>query len=434
MKNIVIKSLFAGFFFLFAFASCNESAKIEEESLGLNIKTFLPTRIDVGQKLAITGNKMDEVISVVFSGNITVTEIEHVGEFQINVIIPEGVIDGPIIVRTSDTEVVSRTNLIISVPELIQAYPREIKTGEVLTIKGKNLLSIEKIIFPDKVEVPSMNFNRKADDEILVKIPPKTIKGKGVVSLVSISGKEVDTLYLTIEVIDPGGDDFIIIDLWEGNKDLGDWGEDVKVLGSKFANVKPGSEITIEYSLSGSGQFKISATKDWVPFPETAQWDWGGRDLENGSTSYTFAITAVSLNKVLESEMVIQGKKAIVSKISAKVAKTQPILIWEGEEPFDLGSWSKNLMLSSENFKEVEAGWKINITYEQTGKYAQFKIMDGAWSPLSIVTGSQINLPEGETLFSFEFKQKDIDKILSTNGFYIQGQNAKLFKIMAVPQ
>jgi len=94
-----------------------------------------------------------------------------------------------------------RVGLLVT-PKFSTIFPKEVKTGEELTIKGENLIEIQQVIFPDNVFIDAMHFKRKSDTEIIVVVPSGTIDGEGTLQIVALSGDIITTSPFSIEVTD----------------------------------------------------------------------------------------------------------------------------------------------------------------------------------------------------------------------------------------
>lgn len=189
--------------------ACSDEADQAAATDELSIKMVQPVNIVTGQKVYITGSNFTDVKEIIFPENISVTNFERVGFNQLSVIAPAGIKDGIILLKSGDGQVYESPNEIHAVsPKFKMIFPVEIKTGEVLTIQGENLLEIKQIIFPDDVVVDALFFNRKSETEIKVTVPKGTINGLGMVKMVSLMGNEINTSNITIEVSDDdSGDD-----------------------------------------------------------------------------------------------------------------------------------------------------------------------------------------------------------------------------------
>ena len=203
MKKIGLIFIFLSLLVLLI--ACSDETSQAASSNELTIKMVQPVNVVTGQKVYITGSNFAEVKEIIFPDNISITNFERVGFNQLSVIVPAGIQNGIIHLKKGDGKVYESPNEIFAVsPKFKMLFPVEIKTGEVLTIQGENLLEITQVIFPDNIAVDAMLFNRKSNTEIKVIVPKGTVNGSGMVKMVSLSGEEMNSSNITIEVADDG--------------------------------------------------------------------------------------------------------------------------------------------------------------------------------------------------------------------------------------
>ena len=203
MKKIAQIFIFLNMLLLFV--ACSDETDQTTNTGELSIKMVQPVNVVTGQKVYITGSNFTEVKEIIFPDNISVTNFERVGFNQLSAITPPGIKDGNIILKSDDGQTYIAPNEIYAVSAKFKMiFPKEIKTGEILTIQGENLLEIKQIIFPDNIIVDALFFNRKSNTEIKVAVPKGTVDGSGMVKMASLSGAEMNTSNIMIEVSDDG--------------------------------------------------------------------------------------------------------------------------------------------------------------------------------------------------------------------------------------
>lgn len=196
-----IKLIFIFLSLLIFLIACSDETAQSGASNELTIKMVQPSSVVTGQKVYITGSNFTNVAEIIFPENISITNFERVGFNQLTAVVPVGIKDGTILLKSNDGQVYESPNELYWVsPKFKMLFPLEIKTNEVLTIQGENLLEIKQIIFPDNIVVDALYFNRKSNREIKVAVPLGTIEGSGMVKMVSLSNQEITTSNITIEV------------------------------------------------------------------------------------------------------------------------------------------------------------------------------------------------------------------------------------------
>ena len=133
-------------FFAFTFIACNNEDKQLGEDGELSIKYLYPKIVEPGQVLSITGTGFSSVSEVYFAGDVVATSIQKVGLNQIDVVVPDGIQDGPVTLKGEQGSVVSETQVRVAAPAVSVVYPTEVKTGEVLFIKGTDLQYFGKFL------------------------------------------------------------------------------------------------------------------------------------------------------------------------------------------------------------------------------------------------------------------------------------------------
>jgi len=206
MKKYLLKYL--KFYLLFSlsitFFSCSDDDKNSQDTV--TIKMINPTTVDIGTEINIIGYNLDKINKVIFPGNIEVTDFVLVGNSQINVKTPPGISNGNITLKTAaGRETVSHTTLKLAQPEILSFSPSEVAESQVLFIRGNDLGSIKTITFPDNIVVEALDFVRKSDDEIRIKIPKGVEEGLADINLMTANNKvlTLSGIYLIASFVEP---------------------------------------------------------------------------------------------------------------------------------------------------------------------------------------------------------------------------------------
>lgn len=177
----------------------------------LSIADFYPAIVMEGTKLTVTGAAMSTVDEVVFPGGVISEEIEHLDDFSLEVVVPEGLGDkaATLVVRSDGNEAVSRQSIRLGKPTFTMYQFTDndgAKTNSNVTINGNDLLLTDKVVFEkgnDKVVVDAFHLIRKSNTAITLMIPDNAPIATGVqVSLVFKNGTEISLPTINITVGD----------------------------------------------------------------------------------------------------------------------------------------------------------------------------------------------------------------------------------------
>ena len=152
----------------------------------VTLQAFGPCPIQRGAELRIIGANLDKVISVVLPGcgEITDPSLKRVSNTEIRIeSVPQNAEPGFIILRTSDKDIPSVTELTFDEPILINGItPLTIKAGGVIKIEGDYLNLIKEVIFLDDVHVLQADFVSQSREAIEIVVPITAQTGKVIVS------------------------------------------------------------------------------------------------------------------------------------------------------------------------------------------------------------------------------------------------------------
>ena len=148
---------------------------------------------NVGDVVTIKGDYLNLMHGVIFAGSDTIKEAEFVGHdrYTIQVKIPAEARTGVITLTDTikdGTSLETKEELTINTPEATPIKDRNIKAGEVLSIKGSSFDQIVSVKF-EGATVDAADFESQSAAEITVKVPAKATDGTFYV--VTKSGVEV---------------------------------------------------------------------------------------------------------------------------------------------------------------------------------------------------------------------------------------------------
>ena len=148
---------------------------------------------NVGDVVTIKGDYLNLMHGVIFAGSDTIKEAEFVGHdrYTIQVKIPAEAHTGVITLTDTikdGTSLETKEELTINIPEATPIKDRNIKAGEVLSIKGASFDQIASVKF-EGATVDAADFESQSAAEITVAVPDKATDGTFYV--VTKSGIEV---------------------------------------------------------------------------------------------------------------------------------------------------------------------------------------------------------------------------------------------------
>lgn len=301
---------------------CGTKSELDNDmsSTKLAIKMLMPEAVEPGGVLSITGSKLSTVKEVIFPGNRSVSSFKMVGETQIDVIVPADVQPGQVSITDGETTVTSEQQIHLAVPRNLTYSPVNIKTKDILTIRGENLAHIVAVRLGKDFLIASRDFVRKNLGVIKVVLPFESPIGEGV-ELVLIDGKGVETPLGKLN-IEKGIPQEVWIPFMEDPVDLADWGNNIYIPKARYKDILNEETVfKIDYvPTSANVQFKICSDSKWAGFPSLSNNSWGGLDIKGvtgKASEYRFSLEAAEIEECMgASNMVLQGKNAIINQIS----------------------------------------------------------------------------------------------------------------------
>lgn len=241
------------------------------------ITSIAPTDVQFTNEITVTGNDLDIVSKVKFSGGTEATPSStSLTELKVNV--PVGTTSGAItLVANNGDEVTSAQalNILASTSAVITSMPASAKPGELINIVGENLGEITEVIFP--VDISATMFGIKTNELIQVIIPTNVKTGLGVLKLITINGEEITSPPINIQGVDPVADPTLVFFNFDG---LNAWWGDTG-----------GPENDPSLTLDGSNYYRVN--KDCN--------GWTGFFWRNGGDNFPGAVIGANVaNYVLK--------------------------------------------------------------------------------------------------------------------------------------
>lgn len=200
------------------FITCQNDS-INNDEAAIIFKAFSPTVVMEGGEMTIVGTNLDQVNTIIFPGNIQVTQFEIITKNHINVSIPSGVSDegGTLQLVFDDKTVESSVSMRLAKPQVKSLLPGdEVGIGSELSIKGLDLEYTKQLEFPAEdggvIVLEAIDFLRKASEDIKIVVPNGVKNGDISFSLIAMNG--VKNVTPTIKVTEDATDNKLQTDVY----------------------------------------------------------------------------------------------------------------------------------------------------------------------------------------------------------------------------
>lgn len=218
------------------------------------IAGITPPEARFGEEIAIEGNDLDLVKSVIFSGVGEEIPVNNALPDRATVDVPIGAMSGPVtVVAQNGSQVTSafNFNILLSTNAVITDMPAMAAPGDMISIVGENLDELNEVIFPG--EVPATMFGMKTATLIQVFVPMGTATGLGNIKFITFDGEEFFSPPINIQGVDPVADPSLVFFNFDGlNSGWGDTGQ---------------IENDPSLTLDGSSYFRVNASlSGWTGF------------------------------------------------------------------------------------------------------------------------------------------------------------------------
>lgn len=450
MKKHITDLLVAGLALLTltVVTSCSDNDKADANHQ-LEVKSVLPTKVMEGQVVTITGTGLDEATSVVFPGNVTVSNITKVGNGYITVTTPAGISAGAITVEANGQSAEAPQTLTVGKPEPVRVAPldQEIKINECVEVYGSDLEFITKAYFPGEdgkdVVVAASDFKRKATGSLYIYSPMGIKAGPAQVVLEDCSGKKYTLPEVTLSDEVSGGNEETggegYAPIWQGSDYYYDWAV-WGYLSSDQLNLDgfqlhEGLMMRLTFELdSPDGASVCVCDANWG----TPDVDGAGNNtiwVSGNTTELEFPISQGMVETMQAGGgIIIGGGNFTLKKI--ELFREYPTL-WSGE--YTTGWWwylpASELDLSAVT---PEAGQTIRFTFTHHDAPQTFCLCDGWWGAPYIRDGGQdpnnITLAAGEDFLEFEISEGMATTMNGTDTALIIGGDITITKIQIIPE
>ena len=402
-----------------AMTSCDDS-NMEDANDVLAVKSVLPTKVIEGQIVTITGTGLENATSVVFPGNVTVSDITKVGNGYISVKTPAGVSadGGKVTVETKDESAESAVTLTVGKPEPLRVAPldKEVKINECVEVYGNDLEFITKAYFPgddgNDIIVDAGVFKRKATGSLYIYSPMGVKAGTAQVVIEDCSGKKYTLPEVTLSDEVSGGSEETggegYVQIWKGEAQVNTW-DDWQYLKS--------DQLSLDgFQIREGLMMRLTFDNPAGASVCVCDGNWGAPDVDGagnntvavaaGTTEIEFSISAGMAETLKSGSGIIVGGAGYTLK-KIELFREYPT-IWSGEQ---LTGWWWYLPASELDLSAVtpEVGQTIKFTFTHHEAPQTFCLCDGNWGAPFIreggESGNNVVIAAGEDFLEFEISE-----------------------------
>ena len=304
--------------------------------------------------ITLTGVNMELVTTITFPGMEEAVEPASKSATEVKVAMPAAAISGDLLLNTA-----SGTSVPVAIatlkPEFMSFANDAVSLGGDVTIQGKNLDLVVKVVYTGGAEVEVIPASAT---ELTVEMPTMGTES-GVLTLVMANGESVETGKLTINA-----PEFCYIPVLPGEETELKGGEIFEI------GVANGDKLTGVQVNSQNVQYIINGDKLYISIPQAA-----GKGTK---------ITLISSNGTIDYSLDFIPATEITT------------VIWTGAG--DVGSWGamSDLSWGGYDWSTVTAGTDLTIHFVEyeTADYWQMRFGNGSWAALP-GSGGDISLEAG---------------------------------------
>lgn len=338
--------------------------------------------------ITLTGVNMELVTTITFPGMEEAVEPASKSAIEVKVAMPAAAISGDLLLNTA-----SGTSVPVAIatlkPEFMSFANDAVSLGGDVTIQGKNLDLVVKVVYTGGAEVEVIPASAT---ELTVEMPTMGTES-GVLTLVMANGESVETGKLTINA-----PEFCYIPVLPGEETELKGGEIFEI------GVANGDKLTGVQVNSQNVQYIINGDKLYISIPQAA-----GKGTK---------ITLISSNGTIDYSLDFIPATEITT------------VIWTGAG--DVGSWGamSDLSWGGYDWSTVTAGTDLTIHFVEyeTADYWQMRFGNGSWAALP-GSGGDISLEAGAKSYTLTLTQEMIDELVNNGGLVMTGCNYIIGKI-----
>ncbi len=193
--------------------SCSEDNQLDTNQYkgGVSLNAFGPSPVARGGQIRFVGSGLDQITSVVFPGNVEVTDITKVDDKTIMVTVPK---DGPevgkIELKYAGGSLFTESDITYTEPISIDNIsPSKVKAGDLLTLEGDYLNLMNAVVFAIGDTIYEDQFQEHTRYKISLYVPAEAQTGKVAVTdgeqVVECEGNLIVTLPAVASIADLSG-------------------------------------------------------------------------------------------------------------------------------------------------------------------------------------------------------------------------------------
>mgnify|MGYP001426011297 CR=1 FL=1 len=177
----------------------------DNKSSAVELLSFGPTGAKHGDTLKFIGNNLDKVTAIEFTGNNAVVnqqDFKHQSSNLILLLVPSAAERGQVKLKTSQGEIVSKTQLDLEVVPSVSQLTSQARIGSNISISGSYLNWVSGVTFGNNKTVET--FVTKSFDQLVVTVPEDAETGPLVLSYTGTKSdffETTDTLYITLPAV-----------------------------------------------------------------------------------------------------------------------------------------------------------------------------------------------------------------------------------------
>lgn len=342
-----------------------------------------------GTEITLTGINMELVTTVTFPGVEKPVEPASKSVTEVKVVMPKAAVSGDLLLNTASGASVPVAIATLK-PEFMSFANSAVSLGSDVTIQGKNLDLVTKVIYTGGAEV---EVTPASATELTASMPTMGAES-GVLTLVMGNGETVETGSLTINV-----PEFCYIPVLPG--------EDEELKGGEIFTiaVENGDKLTGVEVDDKAVQYIINNDTLIIAVPQ----------LANANTKV----------KLISSNGTVEYPIAFIPATDIKIE------VWKGS--LDMAAWSVNHEMKPNTMfvdAGLEAGMTLKLYFDVYGGDPKIKLFDGHWGKL--FEGNEI-VPDSDGVITLSVDADLATKLTTVidwgYSFIIQGTDCTLTKI-----